>query len=130
MKWTATRTIWAVGVLLYEMVQRNASVPGRRTPAVWNGRSCRAFRRRALGEPLPDRAAGGRGQAAGSRLRSTATKRAEAIRQDLEHITSGDQTRAEQEGWPDRAADEQADAPHAIGRRHRRRSDAANDESR
>jgi hypothetical protein len=97
---------WAVGVLLYEMV--------RGTPP-FQAPDTRRLERQILSR-LPPPALAGRCpigmQAVVAKLLGPAPadryETAEAIRQDLEHITSGDLTRAEQEGWPDRAGDEQA----------------------
>jgi Ser/Thr protein kinase RdoA (MazF antagonist) len=96
--------IWAVGVMLYEMVsgerpfrapdtrRLEQQIVARHPPPTLDGRC-----------PIGLRAIIAR------LLAPTATDRygtAGAIREDLERFTSGQQTEAERLGWPDRAADE------------------------
>ncbi len=95
---------WALGVLLYEMVsgappfhapdtrRLERLILSRRPPPALTGR-CPAGLQAVVAKllaPAPD-----------ERYDS-----AQGIREDLERFRSGEQTRAEQEGWPERAADE------------------------
>ena len=97
---------WAVGVLLYEMVSG--------TPP-FQAADTRRLERQILSR-MPPPSLADRCPVA---LQAVVVKllgpqpidryeSAEAIREDLERFQSGAQTRAEQEHWPDRAADEQA----------------------
>jgi len=96
---------WAVGVLLYEMVSG--------TPP-FQAADTRRLERQILSRVPPPSLAGcpvGLQAIIAKLLGPNPIDRyesADAIRADLERFTSGDPTRAEQEGWPDRAADEQA----------------------
>ncbi|MEO8256324.1 MAG: protein kinase [Acidobacteriota bacterium] len=97
---------WAIGVLLYEMVSGTAPFQASDT---------RRLERQILSR-LPPSSLAGRCpigvQAVVAKLLGPRPidryETAAAIRQDLEQITAGNRTRAEQEGWPARAADEQA----------------------
>jgi eukaryotic-like serine/threonine-protein kinase len=97
---------WAVGVLFYEML--------RGTPP-FQGADTRQLERQILSRVPPpslaDRCPAGVHAVVAKLLSSHPIDRYEsagAIREDLERFTAGDRTRAEQEGWPDRVADEQA----------------------
>jgi serine/threonine protein kinase len=97
---------WAVGVLLYEMV--SGSPP-------FQAADTRRLERQILSRVAPPSLAG----RCPAGLQAVVAKllgphpidryeNAGAIREDLERFTSGERTRAEQEGWPDRVADDQA----------------------
>jgi serine/threonine protein kinase len=97
---------WAVGVLLYEMLSG--------TPP-FQAADTRQLERQILSRVPPpslaDRSPAGLQAVVAKLLGPHPIDRYEsagAIREDLERFSSGDRTRAEQEGWPDRVADEQA----------------------
>ncbi|MGE5814900.1 MAG: protein kinase domain-containing protein [Acidobacteriota bacterium] len=96
---------WALGVLLYEMT---AGSPPFQAPDT--RRLERLILSRRPPAPLTGRCPAGL-QAVIARLLAPApTQRyqsARDIREDLERFTSGERTRAEEEGWPERGADEE-----------------------
>jgi len=102
----ATDGFWAVGVILYEMVggkppfraestrRLEELIRSRRPAPSLNGQcpvGLQAVLAKLLGSDPADR-----------------YDSAQAIREDLERYRSGETTRAEQEGWPARGADEPA----------------------
>ena len=97
---------WAVGVLLYEMVSGTPPFQAADTR-----RLERQIMSRVPPPSLTDRCPVGLQAVVAKLLGPNPIDRYEsagAIREDLERFSSGVQTRAEQERWPDRAADEQA----------------------
>ena len=97
---------WAVGVLLYEMVSGTPPFQAADTR-----RLERQILSRVPPPSLADHCPVGLQAVVAKLLGPTPIDRYEsagAIREDLERFRSDEQTRAVQEGWPGRAADEQA----------------------
>ena len=102
---------WAVGVLLYEMV--SGAPPFR---AADTRRLERQILSRCPPPPLEGTSIGLQGVVA-KLLSPRVAERyetAQAIGEDLERVASGATTRAEQEGWPGRAVDDNRHAPNAA----------------
>jgi eukaryotic-like serine/threonine-protein kinase len=100
----AQSDFWAIGVLLYEMV--SGGLP-------FQAPDTRLLEHRILSRRPPTSLAGhctpGLAAVIGKLLASRPEDRyaaAAAIREDLERIVAGQETRAQQEGWPARAVDE------------------------
>jgi tRNA A-37 threonylcarbamoyl transferase component Bud32 len=98
--------LWAVGVMLHEMIR------GRRPfDAPDTRRLERLVRSRLPPQPLTGRCPAGLEAIVGKLLGPSAAVRyphARAVREDLERFISGVRTTAEEQGWPDRAADQEA----------------------
>ena len=98
--------LWAVGVMLHEMIR------GRRPfDAPDTRRLERLIRSRLPPQPLTGRCPVGLEAIVGKLLGPTAAARyqnAQAVREDLERFTSGIRTTAEEQGWPDRVADQES----------------------
>ena len=97
--------LWAVGVMLHEMIrgQRPFDAPDTR-------RLERLIRSRLPPLPLTGRCPVGIEAIVGKLLGPTAGVRyqnAREVREDLERFTSGQQTTAEEQGWPNRVADQE-----------------------
>jgi serine/threonine protein kinase len=98
--------LWAVGVMLHEMIR------GRRPfDAPDTRRLERLVRSRLPPQPLTGLCPAGLEAIVGKLLGPTAAVRyphARAVREDLERFISGVRTTAEEQGWPDRVADQEA----------------------
>jgi serine/threonine protein kinase len=98
--------LWAVGVMLYEMIRG-----ARPYEAPDTQRLERIIRSRQPPVPLTGRCPDGLAAIAARLLGPTPDVRyesARAIREDLERFRSGQRTVAEEQGWPARARDEEA----------------------